>query len=439
MAKHSFVGGIHPYDGKDISKKRSIKDVFPTGDMVYPLVQHIGAPAVPVVEKGDSVKRGQIIAVAGGFVSSNIYSSVSGTVKSIEPRRVVTGDMVNSIIITNDEKYDEVDYEAVEDLDTLSKGDIIERIQKAGIVGMGGAGFPTHVKLSVKDPDKIDYCIANCAECEPYLTSDYRRMVEEPEKLVEGLRIILRLFDNAKGILAVEDNKSDCIENLKKLVKDDPRIMVKTLKTKYPQGSERHLIFATTKRAINCDMLPADAGCVVNNVDTIVAVYNAVKNGIPLMERIVTVTGDCVKKPQNFRVHIGMSYEQLLEEAGGLKKKPEKIVSGGPMMGFALPDLDVPTTKTASALLTISRDEVSRVEPGPCINCGLCVEVCPGRIVPTLLADLADRKDEEEFTEKGGMECCECGCCSYICPAKRNLTQSIKTMRKTVLANRKKK
>lgn len=439
MAKHSFVGGIHPYDGKDISKKRSIKDVFPKGDMVYPLVQHIGAPAQPIVEKGDTVKRGQLIAVAGGFVSANIYSSVSGTVKNIEPRKIVTGDMVNSIIISNDEKYDEVEYDAVEDVDSLSKAQIIERIQKAGIVGMGGAGFPTHVKLSVKEPEKIDYCIANCAECEPYLTSDYRRMVEEPEKLVEGLRIILRLFDNAKGILAVEDNKPDCIEKLKAIVKDDQRIMVKTLKTKYPQGSERHLIFATTKRAINSDMLPADAGCVVNNVDTIVAVYNAVKNGIPLMERIITVTGDCVKKPQNFRVHIGMSYKDLLEEAGGLKKQPEKIVSGGPMMGFALMDLDVPTTKTASALLTISRDEVSRVEPGPCINCGLCAEVCPGRVVPTHLADLADRKDAEEFVEKGGMECCECGCCSYICPAKRNLTQSIKSMRKTVLANRKKK
>lgn len=309
----------------------------------------------------------------------------------------------------------------------------------AGVVGMGGAGFPTHVKLAPKEPDKIDYCIANCAECEPYLTSDYRRMIEEPEKLVEGLKIILRLFDNAKGVLAVEDNKPDCIEVLKKLVKDEPRIIVKILKTKYPQGSERQLIFATTKRAINSDMLPADAGCVVDNVDTIVAVYNAVKNGIPLMERIVTVTGDCIKKPQNFRVCIGMSYKDVLEAAGGFKKQPEKIVSGGPMMGFALSDIDVPTTKTASALLTISKDEVSRCKPGPCINCGLCLEVCPSRVAPTILADLADRGDNAEFVKKGGMECCECGCCSYICPAKRNLTQSIKSMRKIELANRKKK
>lgn len=439
MAKHSFVGGIHPYDGKDISKNRPIADIIPEGDMVYPLVQHIGAPAVALVKKGDYVRRGQMIAQAGGFVSANIFSTVSGTVKNIEPRRIVTGDSVMSIIVTGDGKFDEVEYQPVDNVDELSKEEILERIKYAGVVGMGGAGFPTHVKLAPKEPDKIDYCIANCAECEPYLTSDYRRMIEEPEKLVEGLKIILRLFDNAKGVLAVEDNKPDCIEVLKKLVKDEPRIIVKILKTKYPQGSERQLIFATTKRAINSDMLPADAGCVVDNVDTIVAVYNAVKNGIPLMERIVTVTGDCIKKPQNFRVCIGMSYKDVLEAAGGFKKQPEKIVSGGPMMGFALSDIDVPTTKTASALLTISKDEVSRCKPGPCINCGLCLEVCPSRVAPTILADLADRGDNAEFVKKGGMECCECGCCSYICPAKRNLTQSIKSMRKIELANRKKK
>lgn len=439
MAKHTFIGGVHPYDGKDLSKSKPIVDVKPKGNLVYPLSQHIGAPAVPVVKKGDLVKRGQLIAEAGGFVSAPIYASVSGKVVNIEPRRVVTGDSVMSIIIENDNQYEEVKYNAVEDVDSLSKEEIRSRIQQAGIVGMGGAGFPTHVKLSPKEPEKIDYCIANCAECEPYLTSDYRRMVEEPEKLIEGLRIILKLFDNAKGILAVEDNKPDVIENLKALTKDNPRILVKTLKTKYPQGSERHLIFATTKRAINSDMLPADAGCVVNNVDTIVAVYNAVKEGKPLMERIVTVTGDCIKKPQNFRVCIGTNYKELIDEAGGFKKNPEKIVSGGPMMGFGLFELDVPTTKTASALLCLSKDDVSSCKQTACINCGMCAEVCPGRVVPRILADLAERGEKQGFVEKNGMECCECGCCSYICPAKRNLTQSIKSMRKMVLADRRKK
>ena len=438
MAKLTFTGGIHPYDGKDLSKDKSIKDVLPKGELVYPLSQHIGAPAVPIVKKGDHVLRGQKIAEAGGFVSAPVYATVSGTVKKIDLHRIVTGDNVMSIIIDNDDKYEEVSYEPVEDLDTLSKEEIINRIKEAGIVGMGGAGFPTHVKLSPKEPDKIEYVIANCAECEPYLTSDYRRMIEEPHKLIEGLKISLRLFDKAKGILAVEDNKHDCIEILKALTKDEPRILVKTLKTKYPQGSERQLIYATTKRAINSSMLPSNVNCIVNNVDTIVAIYNAVKEGKPLMERIVTVTGDAIRHPQNFRVHIGMSYEELVKEAGGFKKQPEKIVSGGPMMGFGMFDLNVPTTKTASALLCLTKDEVSRMQPSACINCGLCVSVCPGRVVPKVLADYAENGKEEEFIKHDGMECCECGCCSYVCPAKRTLTQSIKSMRKIVLSKKKK-
>lgn len=439
MAKLTFVGGIHPYDGKELSKDKPIKDVLPKGDLVYPLSQHIGAPAVAIVKKGDRVLTGQKIAEAGGFVSAPIYATVSGTVKAIEPRRVVTGDNVMSIVIENDGLYEEVTYSPVKNVEELTKEEILARIKEAGIVGMGGAGFPTHVKLSPKEPDKIDYVIANCAECEPYLTSDYRRMLEEPQKLVEGLKISLRLFDHAKGILAVEDNKEDCVAILKKLTKDEPRILVKTLRTKYPQGSERQLIYAATKRAINCDMLPSDVGCIVNNVDTIVAIYHAVMQGKPLMERIVTVTGDAIKDPRNFRVRIGTNYHELIEEAGGFRVQPEKIVSGGPMMGFGIFDLDVPTTKTASALLCLSKDDVSRMEPSACINCGQCVEACPGRVVPRMLADYAENGKEEEFIKHNGMECCECGCCSFVCPAKRNLTQSIKSMRKIILSKKKKK
>ena len=438
MAKLTFTGGIHTYDGKELSKDKPIVDILPKGDLVYPLSQHIGAPAVPIVKKGDYVLVGQKIAEAGGFVSAPVYATVSGTVKAIEPHRVVTGDSVMSIVIDNDEKYDEVEFVGVESADALSKEEIIEKIKEAGIVGMGGAGFPTHVKLSPKEPDKIEYVIANCAECEPYLTSDYRRMIEEPHKLVEGLKIILRLFDNAMGILAVEDNKPDCIKILKDLTKDEKRILVKELKTKYPQGSERHLIYATTKRAINSSQLPSDAGCVVNNVDTIVAIYHAVMEGKPLMQRIVTITGEAIKNPQNYRVRIGTNYHELIEAAGGFRVQPQKIVSGGPMMGFGLFDLDVPTTKTASALLCMSKDEVSASEPSACINCGMCAEVCPGRVVPKLLAEYADRGNEEAFVKCNGMECCECGCCSFVCPAKRNITQSIKSMRKTVLGKRKK-
>ena len=436
MAKLTFVGGIHPYDGKNLSKDKPIKAVLPKGDLVYPLSQHIGAPAKPIVEKGDHVLTGQKIAEAGGFVSAPIYATVSGTVKAIEPRRIVTGDSVMSIIIENDGLYEEVEYPEVKPFEDMSKEEIINCIKEAGIVGMGGAGFPTFIKLSPKEPDKIEYVIANCAECEPYLTSDYRRMIEEPEKLVEGLKISLSLFDNARGILAVEDNKPDCIEILKNLTKDEPRISVKALKTKYPQGSERQLIYATTGRKINSSMLPADAGCIVNNVDTIVAIYHAVIDGKPLMNRIVTVTGDAITDPRNFIVRIGTNYRELIEEAGGFKQDPVKIVSGGPMMGFAIFDLDVPTTKTASALLCLTEDDVSYMAPSACINCGRCVEVCPGRVVPKMLSEYAEHYDEEAFLSHNGMECCECGCCSFVCPAKRPLTQTIKSMRKMLLAKR---
>ena len=438
MAKSTFIGGVHPYEGKELSKDKPIKDVLPKGDLVYPLSQHIGAPAVPIVKKGDRVLRGQKIAEAGGFVSAPIYASVSGTVKTLEPRRVVTGDQVMSIVIENDHQYEEVEYPQPKPLEEMTREEIIGCIQEAGVVGMGGAGFPTHVKLSVKNPEKIDYVIANCAECEPYLTSDYRRMVEEPEKLIEGLKVSLALFPNAKGILAVEDNKPDCIALLKEKTIDEPRIVVTQLKTKYPQGAERQLIYATTKRRLNSSMLPADVGCVVNNVDSIVAIYNAVYHRKPLMERIVTITGDAIQNPQNMRVHIGTNYHELIEAAGGFKKEPEKIISGGPMMGFGVFELDLPTTKTASALLCLTKDEVSEMEPSACINCGRCLEVCPGRIMPSKLATLAEKHKEEEFIANDGMECCECGCCSYVCPAKRHLTQSIKSMRKIVLGKRKK-
>lgn len=438
MAKLTFTGGIHPYDGKELSKDKPIKAILPKGELVYPMSQHIGAPAVPIVAKGDRVLTGQKIAEAGGFVSAPIYATVSGTVKAIEPRRTVTGDMVMSIVVENDNLYDEVTYGPVKPLEELTKEEIIGLIQEAGVVGMGGAGFPTHVKLSPKEPEKIEYVIANCAECEPYLTSDYRRMIEEPEKIVEGMKVILRLFDKAKGILAVEDNKPDCVAALKKLTADEKDITVKALKTKYPQGAERQLIYASTGRAINSGMLPADAGCIVDNVDTIVAINQAVREGKPLMHRIVTVTGDAVTDPRNFIVRIGTNYHELVEEAGGFKTEPAKIVSGGPMMGFALFGLDVPTTKTSSALLCMTEDEVSRYEPSACINCGRCVEVCPGRVLPSKLADFAEQGDDEKFLAYNGMECCECGCCSYVCPAKRPLTQEIKSMRKIQLAKKKK-
>lgn len=438
MARLTFKGGIHPYDGKELSKDKPIKDVLPKGDLVYPLSQHIGAPAVPVVKKGDEVLAGQVIAEAGGFVSAPIHASVSGKVKVIEPRLTVTGTLVQSIVIENDGQYNEIEWPKRKPLEELTGAEILEMIKEAGIVGMGGAGFPTHVKLSPKEPDKIEYIIANCAECEPYLTSDYRRMMEDPDKIVKGFQAMLKIFPKAKGILAVEDNKKDAIKVLKEASAGIDNIEVMQLKTKYPQGAERQLISATTGRQINSSMLPADAGCIVNNCDTIFAVYQTVFCGRPLMHRIVTVTGDAIANPQNFRVCTGTIYGELIEEAGGYKQQPEKIVSGGPMMGFGLYSLEVPTTKTSSALLCLSKDEVAAREETACINCGKCVSMCPGRILPSKLADFAERSDEESFLKGNGMECCECGCCSFVCPAKRPLTQYIKSMRRMIMANKKK-
>ena len=330
-ARGTFTGGIHPYDGKDLSKDKPIKDILPKGDLVYPLSQHIGAPAVPVVKKGDHVLTGQKIADAAGFVSAPIYATVSGTVKAIEKRRVTVGDNVNAIVIENDGKYEEVDYGECKPLEELTKEEIVKKVQEAGVVGMGGAGFPTHVKLSPKEPDKIEYVIANCAECEPYLTSDYRRMLEEPQKVIDGLKCVLALFDNARGIMAVEDNKPDCVKILKELTKDEPRITVKALKTKYPQGAERQLIYAATGRAINSDMLPADAGCIVDNVDTLVAINSAVRENKPLMYRIVTVTGDAIADPRNFRVRIGTNYHELIHLRSGCANDKDRF-------GASLPD-----------------------------------------------------------------------------------------------------
>lgn len=434
----TFKGGIHPDDGKQLAKDKKIVSILPKEELVYPLSQHIGAPAKPVVKAGDRVLKGQKIAEAGGFVSASIFASVSGEVKGIEKRFNPSGAKVDSIIVENDFQYEEVSYLPVKPLEEMTKEEIIDRIKEAGIVGMGGAGFPTHVKLSPKEPEKIDYVIANCAECEPYITADYRRMLENPEELISGMRVVLSIFPQAKGIFGVEDNKPDCIEKLRKLTEKESRMEVKALKTKYPQGAERQLIFATTGRAINSSMLPADAGCVVDNVETMIAIHTAVVEGKAVTERIVTLSGDAVKEPGNFKVLFGTNHQEVIEAGGGFKNPPEKIISGGPMMGFAMFTTDTPITKTSSSILGFTKDEVKANEPTACINCGRCVEVCPSRIIPSRLADLAERHDEEGFKKLEGLECIECGSCSYVCSAKRQLKQSIGTMRKIALANRKK-
>ncbi len=435
MGLLTFKGGLHPYDGKELSKDKPIKEYLPQGELVYPLSQHIGAPAAACVKKGDRVLAGQKIAEAGGFVSANIHSSVSGTVKKVEPRVTVSGARTNCIVIENDGEYEQAEFTPV----TERTGEaIINAVREAGIVGLGGAGFPTHVKLSPKDPDQIDTIIIHGAECEPYITADYRCLMEIPEQVLSGLNLILSLFPKAKGYIGIEDNKPDAIKKLKEMCKDEPRIEVAELKTKYPQGAERSLIYAVTKRRINSAMLPADAGCIVDNVATAIAIHEAVTLGKPLYERVVTVTGDAVKNPGNFKVKAGTNAAELAEAAGGFKTRPEKVISGGPMMGMALGTLDVPCAKTFSSLLCFTKDEVAACEPSNCIRCGRCVSVCPAGLIPAKLATIADHGHFEQFDKMDGCECVECGCCSYVCPAKRRLIQSMKTGRREALALRRK-
>jgi len=441
MGLATFRGGVHPFEGKELSMDRAVTVLKPTsGEMVYPLSQHIGAPAKAIVKVGDEVLVGQKIAEAGGFISAVVVSSVSGKVKKIEPRVTAGGAKSISIVIENDGLYTAVEGLGEDrDATKLSKQEIRDIVREAGIVGLGGAGFPTNVKLTPKDESKIDYVIVNGAECEPYLTCDYRMMIEEPERLVGGLKVMLQLFENAKAVIGIENNKPKAIETLRALVKDEPKITVEPLRTKYPQGGERSLIYAVTGREINSSMLPADAGCVVDNVNTVMAIYDAVCKRTPILERVITVTGDAVKEPQNFKVRTGMNYNDIIEAAGGFVGEPKKILSGGPMMGQAMYTTDVPVTKNSSSLTCFLEDEVEKNPESPCIRCGRCGEVCPEFLVPVLMMQTCMAGNSEGYEKLYGMECIECGSCSYICPARRPLTQAFKQMKRRIGEERRQK
>ena len=430
MGLLTFKGGLHPYDGKELSKDKAITEYLPQGEMVYPLSQHIGAPAVACVKKGDNVLVGQKIAEAGGFVSANIFSSVSGKVLKIEPRLTVSGNKVNSIVIENDGFYKKAEFHPVE---TMTKENILAAVKEAGIVGLGGAGFPTHVKLSPKEPEKIDYIIVNAAECEPYITADYRQMMETPEDLLSGLNIILSMFPAAKGVIGIEDNKPEAIRELTEMCKEEERIEVAALKTKYPQGAERSLIFAVTGRAINSGMLPADAGCIVDNVATVIAIHEAVTMGKPLYERVVTVTGDAIAEPGNFKVKSGTNAAELVDAAGGFKTRPEKVISGGPMMGKAIANLDAATLKGTSALLFLTADQTARKEASACIRCGRCADACPMGLEPFLLNKLWKADNLEALEKNAVQDCIECGCCLYSCPANIPLLDMIRMAKADVM------
>ncbi|MBQ9531996.1 MAG: electron transport complex subunit RsxC [Eubacterium sp.] len=427
MKQRTFRRGVHPFGGKDYAADCPIKTIPAEEIMVFPLSQHIGAPAKSVVAVGDRVLKGQLIAEAGGFISSPIYSSVSGTVKKIEKRSLTNGASVDSIIIQNDFEDEAVEgYSVDRTLDGLTKEDIIDIVKNAGIVGMGGAGFPTGVKISPKNADDVDTLIINAAECEPYLTSDYRLIIERAQDVIKGIKAALIALPAAKAIIGIEDNKPDAVKLLQIMVKDEEKIDVCPLKTKYPQGGERQLIYAVTGRKINSRMLPADASCVVLNTATCVAISEAVYNNVPLIHRVMTITGEGVNSPCNVDVPLGISHSYLLEQCGGAKEDVSKFISGGPMMGFAMASLDVPVTKTSSSILAYIHDDVANIVETPCIHCGRCAKACPQMLVPQLMGKAIKDDDIEKFERIGGMECIECGCCSYGCPAKIPLTQMFK-------------
>ncbi len=426
MGFKTFPGGIHPHDYKAFSKDKKIEEMPIPQKIVIPLSQHIGAPSKPIVKIGDEVLAGQKIAEAGGFVSIPMHSSISGKVTKIDKFNHPTGALVQGIEITGDGEDKWIDLIDDSNFMELAAKDMKDRIAEAGVCGMGGAGFPTHVKLSPPEGKTIDTIILNGVECEPYLTADYRIMLEQADDILLGLKILMKIVDAKNGIVGIEANKPDVIKFFKNLLKNEKNIKVVGLHLKYPQGAEKQLIYATTKRKVpNKGGLPMDVNVVVQNVGTAIAVYEAVRYKKPLVERVITVSGKIVKDPKNIKARIGTFYSDLLEYCSDTTEDIGKVISGGPMMGFAIPSLETPMTKGSSGLLLFNKKEAHREKEDVCLRCGRCVDICPMNLVPSLIAHHV-RNDDWDSTEKFGvMDCIKCGSCAYVCPSHIKLIQWI--------------
>ncbi len=443
MLKTFRIGGVHPPENK-LSASEKIQTLPVPEQVTIPLSQHIGAPATPVVQKGDTVKAGQLIAQANGFVSANIHSSVSGTVVAIDNITDAAGLPKPAITIRTegDEWMPEIDRSGkVEHNITLSKEEIVKAIAAAGIVGMGGATFPTQVKLTPPPGNKAEFLIINGVECEPYLTADHRVMLEKAEEIIIGVQILMKAIDVKQAIIGIENNKQDAIAHLQQTASKVLGIEICPLKVKYPQGGEKQLIQATTGRAVPSGALPIAVGAVVQNIGTALAVYEAVMKHKPLMERIVTVTGKSVKHPGNYLCRIGTPVSKLIEAAGGIPEDTGKIIGGGPMMGRTMVNVDSPIMKGTSGILLLSRKEALREPVRNCIRCGKCVSACPMGLEPYLLAKLSMFNLLERMEEEKIMDCIECGSCSFTCPSARPLLDYIrigKSRTGAILRNRKK-
>lgn len=417
----TFKGGIHPPDNK-ITRDKEIENLPPPGNLVIPMSQHIGAPAKPIVEEGEQVKRGQKIGEAQGFVSSPVHAPTSGEVAEIGSFPHPSGSEGKGIKIAPDEKDEFVGFSG-EDPAKLSEDEIIERIQEAGIVGMGGAAFPTHVKLSPPEDKDIDILIINGAECEPYLTADYRLMLEKPEEIVNGTELIAELLGVDKVYFGVEDNKPEATEAIER--KSSGSIDVVELSTKYPQGWEKTLVHALTGREVPVGGLPLDIGVVVQNVSTVKAIWDGVRLGSPLTERVVTATGT-IKKGGNYKVRIGTTWDDLINQLGGLPQgETAKLIDGGPMMGDTQPDTNTPIVKSTSGILALGSGPAVERDPSPCIRCGKCVDVCPANLLPTAIYKSVEAGDIDRAEELNATACCECGSCTYVCPSEIPLVQWI--------------
>lgn len=434
MIKTFSRGGIHPDENK-LSAHSGIQ-VMPIPDSVAILLsQHLGAPAKPVVNRGDEVQTGQLIAKGDGFISSNVHASVSGKVAKIDEVRDVSGYKRPAVIIetAGDEWMDTIirDHSFNREI-RLSAKEIIDRIAESGIVGLGGATFPSHVKLNIPRGKKVEILIINGVECEPFLTADHVLMLEKGEELMVGVQLLMKALNLKKAVIGIENNKADAIKHLQSLSTQYNGIYVQALRVKYPQGGEKQLIKAITNREVPSGGLPVDVGALVFNVGTVYAIYEAVQKNKPLFERIVTVTGKSVNHPANFRVRIGTSVSALIEAAGGLPDDTGKVISGGPMMGKALSSIDVPVVKGSSGILLLPSSESSRKIMQPCIRCGKCVDVCPMGLEPYLLMPLSQHNMFDALEHARVMDCIECGSCSYICPAYRHLLDYIRLAKTNV-------